>query len=346
MLDPLTTPMSLKGTAPPSKSTFTLMSGSPTSNGTRMTRLPQRTPETEQGRTTASADTTSQVWAPPQATSSRSKRSPTAMPPAQTTMPWDYTYITVWTSPQDAVTPSISFSDDMEPGGSFAFEITLSAPNAHYQIESDSVVVEVEGSGPGFWQRVTESSIGSAIVAAGGWIGKHVGKKVVVKVTAKVVLTATGVGAGVALIAEEGIRHTYNHFVRSELAGWLNCAVDLYPLGTLAQPLGMGGTYPASASVYYKEIKGNDEYRTNTKHSGEFVFEVPCGKALEVTGSHAQNYHNCNGKGHRVLFYGKSQTYLVAPIGTKGSWVPIIGGYDKAGRFEMGSILMPPKLNF
>lgn len=258
-----------------------------------------------------------------------------------------YAYVTVWTSPQDAISPSISFGDDMEPGGSFAFEITLSAPNAHYQIDSDSVVVEVEGSEPGFWQRIGESTIGSAIVSAGGWIGKNVGKKVVVKVTTKVILVSTGAGAIVGLVVEEGVRYTYNHFVRSTLTGWLNCASDLYPLGTLAQGLAKGGTFPASASVRYKEVDGKDTDTINTESSGRFAFDdVPCGKALEVTGIRAQNYHNHNQKGSRVVIYGKSSTYLVAPIGTRGSWVPVFGGYSKGSERDIGSILMPPKLNF
>ena len=166
---------------------------------------------------------------------------------------------------------------------------------------------------------------------------------------AKAILQSIVVGAIAALlcvgVAVYGPARGY--FFENKLIGSIAGAGDFHLLGTLDQRQADSAIFSAEAIVHCKEVGGTYERTVYTDSSGRFSFDdAPCGKMLEVTCISAQNYRGFKSKGKRAVYYGRSKTQLVGPLGGSGGVnIPAFfgyTGYTRADPINMGSIIVYP----
>ena len=222
--------------------------------------------------------------------------------------------ITVWTHPNDVSEISISFTDEIELGGTYAFTIALTPSNDNYSIESASVTVEVDGETAQSEEDIVEGGLLLGVAGAIPW--KPVSRIAIVGIgsTTWKIVGAAGV---VYFVVDMGSK-TWNAVVRSKLTGYALCETDRWHLNTGYTNVGNNYTVYNYCELRHKTDNTDESTVKTESGSGKFTFDdVACGYDIEVQGLRGQKYHSHTGVGLRWVYYGQTDIIEVRKIGTR-----------------------------
>ena len=258
-------------------------------------------------------------------------------------MPWGIHNVTVWTHPEEAITPSISASDDMGPGKAYSFTITLTPPNKHYSIESASVEVDGQTAQAEFDRQED----GSAVLSVAGTLPMSAGEIVTTEVSFKGKIWKFAKGRLWQILTPvgiyNGVKHVNKARIRGQVQGLVKCAsADRATLETGPFKTPAGYTVQNECTVRYfiynkngsvdetKRTKTNYKIRTTPRNSNYPVqyfvtpyyrfTEVACARDVYVQVVSALNYHDHSDKGWIMVGYGSSHPVHVGKIGSTYWW--------------------------